>query len=246
MKLKFLLPAVLSLGALLSACSSKENGTHSSYYGICSFEYTDLETVWTDSLYMTDGFVGADGVSFSGYNPASTMNPTETGFVISARHDSRLEAGYQARDLAVLDKGAFHGTTYVIYVDKNGAAPRHTVSFDYNSLGTCMLNGLYVHNTNRVATLAAYGLGDVPAFAKGDWLKLTITGYLGTTKTSTVEVMLADYTGAELNLLKEWTAVKTEEFGKFQYLDFSVTSNRTDVPLQACIDYLVTNIEIDY
>ena len=52
--------------------------------------------------------------------------------------------------------------------------------------------------------------------------------------------------GSELNLLKEWTAVKTEEFGKFQYLDFSVTSNRTDVPLQACIDYLVTNIEIDY
>lgn len=49
-----------------------------------------------------------------------------------------------------------------------------------------------------------------------------------------------------MNLLKEWTAVKTEEFGKFQYLDFSVTSNRTDVPLQACIDYLVTNIEIDY
>ena len=54
------------------------------------------------------------------------------------------------------------------------------------------------------------------------------------------------YYDASRREAKDLAAVKTEEFGKFQYLDFSVTSNRTDVPLQACIDYLVTNIEIDY
>lgn len=246
MKLKFLLPAVLSLGALLSACSSKENGTHSSYFGICTFEYTDMPTMWTDSVYTTDLFYAADGVSFSGYNPSSVISPTQNGFVISARHDAYLAEGHQAKDMAVLDKSGANGETFVVYTDTPGASPRHVVTFEYNSFGTCALNGFYVNNTNRVATIASFGLDGIPAFAPGDYLKLTVTGYKGTTPGSVKEVMLADYTGAELNLLKEWTAVKTEEFGKFQYLDFSVTSNRTDVPLQACIDYLVTNIEIDY
>ena len=246
MKLKFLLPTVLSVIALISACNSKPEGTHSSYFGVCAFEYTDLPNYWTDSLYMPDGFPGADGISFSGYNPSSTLTQNDNGFVISDRHDPRLEEGYVAKDMAVLSKGGAYGEAYAIFVDKPGAAPRHVVTFDYNDLGFCMLNGFYVHNTNRVATLASFGLEDAPAFGPGDFLKLTVTGYLGTTKTSTVEVMLADYTGSELKLLKEWTAVETKDFGKFQYLDFSLTSNRNDVPLQACIDYLVTQIEIDY
>ena len=246
MKLKFLIPAVLSVIALVSACDKKPDGTHSSYFGVCAFEYEDLYTVWTDSLFMTEGFRGADGISFSGYNPASTITPTETGFVLSARHDPRLEEGYLAKDMAVLDKEGAYGETYVVFVDKKGAAPRHVVFFDYMDYGFCTLNGFYVHNTNRVATLASFGLEGAPAFGPGDFLKLTVTGYLGTEKTSTVEVMLADYTGSELKLLKEWTAVETKDFGKFQYLDFSLTSNRDDVPLQACIDYLVTQIEIDY
>ena len=246
MKLKFLLPTVLSVIALISACNSNPEGTHSSYFGVCAFEYTDLPNYWTDSLYMPDGFPGADGISFSGYNPSSTLTQNDNGFVISDRHDPRLEEGYVAKDMAVLSKGGAYGEAYAIFVDKLGAAPRHVVTFDYNDLGFCMLNGFYVHNTNRVATLASFGLEDAPAFGPGDFLKLTVTGYLGTTKTSTVEVMLADYTGSELKLLKEWTAVETKDFGKFQYLDFSLTSNREDVPLQACIDYLVTQIEIDY
>ena len=246
MKMKFLFPAVLSLIVLASACDSKEDGTHSAYFGICTFEFTDLYKYWTDSLYRTEYFYGADGVVFSGSNPSSTIAPNETGFVISARHDPLLAEGHQAKELAVLSKGGAYGETYAVFEDKQNAAPRHVVVFDYVDYGYCNLNGFCVNNTNQVATLASFGLNGAPAFGPGDWLKLTITGYLGTTKTNSVEVMLADYTGSELALLKEWTEIETQDFGKFQYLDFSVTSNRTDVPLQACIDYLVTYIELEY
>lgn len=247
MKLNFLLPMVLVAGALVCSCNSKEQGTHQSYFGICSFEFTDLPTVWTDSVYMTDRFYGAEGVTFSGYNPASTVSPTQNGFILSARHDPTLESGHLAKDLATVEKFDYKNQVFVVYQDTPGVQPRHVVTFDYQSIGTCVLNGFFVNNTTRVATLAAYGQDGIPAFAPGDWLKLTVTGYVGTTPTGkTQEVMLADYTGSELQLIKEWTAVETKDFGAFQYLDFAITSNRTDVPLQACIDDLVTNIEIEY
>ena len=248
MKLRFSLPALLIVCALVAGCLSKEQNNSSTYYAVCSFEYANMDNYWADSLYFEDDFVGADGLTISHWNPSDPMFPRENGFLFSARHDPTLAEGHQAKPLAVLGKSdpATLGEGYVIYVDKAGEAARHTITFDYQPYGTATLTGFYVNNTNQVATIASFGLDGIPAFISGDWLKLTVTGYTGSTKGATQEVMLADYTGSELKLIKEWTAVSTSDFGTFQYLDFSITSNRADIPLQACIDNLTAYVQIEY
>ncbi|MBO7640921.1 MAG: DUF4465 domain-containing protein [Bacteroidales bacterium] len=243
MKLKTLILTALVLGGMAAACNPSATST-SNYTAICTFEYDDIDNYLVDSLITTFQdyiFSGADGLSFIGPDLISPC-----GFIISVRHDPLLADGHVAKDYAVLSKTAAHGVTYVVYVDQPGAPVKQTVNFDYVQYGTCALNGFIVNNTNKVATLATYGLGEAPAFAPGDWMKLTVTGYKGSTKGNSVEVLLADYTGPELKVIKEWTAVETKDFGEFTTLSFSVTSNRDDVPLEVCMDYLQASISVEY
>ena len=228
---------------MAAACNPSATST-SNYTAICTFEYDDIDNYLFDSLitsFQDYIFSGADGLSFIGPDLISPC-----GFIISVRHDPLLADGHVAKDYAVLSKTAAHGVTYVVYVDQPGAPVKQTVNFDYVQYGTCALNGFIVNNTNKVATLATYGLGEAPAFAPGDWMKLTVTGYKGSTKGNSVEVLLAGYTGAELKVIKEWTAVETKDFGEFTTLSFSVTSNRDDVPLEVCMDYLQASISVEY
>ena len=46
--------------------------------------------------------------------------------------------------------------------------------------------------------------------------------------------------------MDEWTAVKCETISNFQYLDFSLSSNRQDIPLRVCIDDLVAYIDVEF
>ena len=248
MKLRTWILTVLVLGGLVAACDTPKNN-ESTYVAVATFEFSDIVDYMVDSLVTTlpnGSFQGADGLTFVCPNPNSALSPTQTGFVLSLRHDPTLAEGHQAKPMAVLSKSGAHGNTYVVYVDKAGAPESHTVYFDYASYGTCTLDGFCVNNTNQVATIATYGMEGIPAFAPGDWLKLTVTGYKGSSKAGTCEVMLADYTDAELNVIKEWTAVPTEDFGTFESLDFTVTSNRTDVPLEVCLDYFQATVSVTY
>lgn len=243
MKLKIWILTALVLGGMAAACNP--SGTNSSNYtAVCTFEYSDIDNYLVDSLiteFQNYIFAGSDGLSFVGPDPISPC-----GFIISVRHDPLLEAGHVAKEYAVVSRSAAHGVAYVVYVDQPGSAEKKTVNFDYAQYGTCTLDGFMFNNTNKVATLATYGLGDVPAFAPGDWMKLTVTGYKGSTIGGTVAVDLVDYTGTELKVIKDWTAVETKDFGQFTTLCFKVTSNREDVPLEVCIDYLQASISVEY
>lgn len=227
--------------ALLLAACGPEVGQKYTYYADCGFEFPDaMNYCDADSTYIAKVLAPVDGLEFKGLSE-------EPGFVFSLQRDPVSEEGHAARPYAAFGRGGYaNGGGYVVYQDIVGAKVPHTVTFIYPTKGTCALTGFFVNNTNEIVNLARFGNDVCVPFQPGDYLKLTVTGYVGDKASGTLETMLVDFTGSELKLVDEWTAVKCETISNFQYLDFSLSSNRQDIPLRVCIDDLVAYIDVEF
>ena len=85
-----------------------------------------------------------------------------------------------------------------------------------------------------------------PAFEKGDWLMLTITGTHADGTESSVNTMLADYRSEDAQshyYLGNWQWVDLSTLGKITSLSFNMTGSRTgdyglNTPAYFCMDNL--------
>lgn len=244
--------ALLCATVLAAACSF--GGYYSSFHSNSSFEMASRDVMLSmdecvDSvLFVTNDFYGsgdyAMGFAHAEFDAVS-QHAKQPGFVISLQKDNTLQEGY-ARPFSAFSKtGGYQSFAYVVYTDIAGFKTPHGTAFTSASNGTAALEYVYVNNTNEVVNLVTFGNAEkgIAPFGPDDYLKLTITIHT-VSSTRTVEVMLADYTGSELKLVKDWTKVEFTGVTGFTFLDYSVTSNRRDIPLMFCLDQLVAQVEI--
>lgn len=236
------------LALLLAACNPP--GYYSSFTSRSSFELAPMNEMLNESvdsvLYLTNEFCGSYDCAVV-FAPASinreTNKAAKPGFIISLQKDKTLEEGYAGKPFAAFSKvGGSEAYAYAVYADVPGSTPEHTVAFTAQTAGMANLEYCYVNNTNEVVNLVTYGAEGIEPFGPGDYLKVTMTIHSAGATTTQKEIMLADYTGSSLELIKEWT--KVELSASFTYMDISVTSNRTDIPRNFCLDELVAHVEI--
>lgn len=242
------------IGTVMLAAACNLGGFYQSFDSNSSFELASrdmllsMEECVDSVLYLAGDFYGSTDYAM-GFAHAkfdnSTHVATKPGFVISLQKDNTLREGY-ARPFASFSKtGGYQTYAYAVYTDIAGYLTPHGVAFGAASSGTATLQHMFVNNTNEVVNQVTFGVPDrgIAPFAPGDYLKLSITiYYAGSSRVK--EVMLADYTGSELKLIKDWEKVSFSDVSGFEFLDFSVSSNRRDVPLTFCLDQLVAHVEI--
>ena len=210
----------------LAATSCIKGSYHNSYTAYCTFESSDTTSSnkFFDGVFKSSDFYMGDGaLAFCGKR--TDDGEFRGGLMVGIRKDFRLEEDYIPKSL------------YTV-VDSTGGAS--------NSIGTCSLAALFVNNTSYVAHAVKYGLpGGIQAFKQGDKLTFKVTGYANGAVTGTATIDLAKYDGNGLSLITKWEKMDVSKIGQFEFLDFSLETNRLDIPQMCCIDNLVASVSID-
>lgn len=137
-----------------------------------------------------------------------------SGFAISNTTDNTT-AGYLNESSAFAGSGAGGSSAYA--VSYSDSTMKFATSLDLTGLGASFTNTTYT------ALAILNGEGPARAFVTGDWLKLTVTGYLDMVPTSSVEFYLADFRTGNL-LLSDWQHVDFTALGTVNELGFSLSS----------------------
>lgn len=238
--------AGLAIAASVSGCA---NGSyHSEYTAFCTFEYTDATLYGADSLYYEDNFSQAGTFAFLSKR-SDDGSEFLGGFMLSLMKDTVYVKDHfteRSRYCVASDStGAYNSTGFAIFYDSKNSMPEHSVSFLYaSSGGVCSLSRVMVANTNETVNTARFGHGEVPAFQQGDYLKINVTGFLNGEETASASYTLANYDGNGLNVATGWKQMDIGKIGQFDYLDFSLESNRTDLPLYCCVDEIAAKVSI--
>lgn len=170
------------------------------------------------------------------------------GFSISMKCDTIVKPGHVTRSpFCVADStGNGRSEVFAVYYQNpdDSKNPEHDLVYLAGGIGSCTPAGCFVQNTNLVANIIVNGTEDIPPFAQGDYLKLTATAIVGDAVSGTAEIYLANYTEKGLSILDKWTEFPLTEIRDMDYLDFTLTSNRTDIPLWFCMDDFTAKIFI--
>ena len=236
----------------LAATSCIKGSYHNSYTAYCTFESSDTTSSnkFFDGVFKSSDFYMGDGaLAFCGKR--TDDGEFRGGLMVGIRKDFRLEEDYIPQSLyTVVDStgGASKSIGFGIFVDSksDSSMPEHEVVFTYRATGTCSLAALFVNNTSYVAHAVKYGLpGGIQAFKQGDKLTFKVTGYANGAVTGTATIDLAKYDGNGLSLITKWEKMDVSKIGQFEFLDFSLETNRLDIPQMCCIDNLVASVSID-
>lgn len=249
LKMKFSKAIIGAIICALAASSCIKGTYHSSFTAYCTFEAADTsaQNNFINGVFKANDFYMGDGsLAFCGKR--TDDGEFRGGMMVGIRKDCKVEKGYVPQSLyTVVDStgGAGKSIGFGIFMDSKTAMPDHEVVFTYRAMGTCSLADLYVNNTTYVANAVKFGFSGIPAFSQGDYLTLKITGYLNDSATGTATLDLAKYDGNGLNLVTKWTKIDVSKIGMFDYLDFSLETNRYDLPLYCCIDNLIASVSIE-
>ena len=157
-------------------------------------------------------------------------NETSTEFT-SLSHQFRSSTG-----------GGHNSSNYGVYYPLSSADLRVTNSADGDSI-----NGFYITNNAYALSSMLNGDGMAKPFKKGDYFKVTVKGYNGTSQaTGSVDFYLGDYraaNSADHYLLDTWQWVDLRPLGKVKTLTFSFDGTKGNdmgltTPTYFCIDDL--------
>lgn len=161
-----------------------------------------------------------------------------SGFAISSLGDT-VTTGYANQYSAISGKGAYSSKQFGLAFDS--AAVIFPVTNKYTPKSIMLNNSTYSY----------YGLLNGSDFSKkfaaDDWFKVIITGYKGTTKSSTVEFYLADFRNGKSVIVKNWQKVDLSSLGQVDFISFTFDStDKTGIwlnnPAYVCVD----NLELEY
>lgn len=213
-------------------------GNYSSFNDVATFEYayTLADQVamqeCKDSLIILDQpFAGSNYFVLQNATIANGMT-LQPGFIISVKKNNSPDEMVPYASFS--RTGGYQSFSYAIYTDVRGASSTpHSVKFPFSDQGTASFVGFYVNNTNEVVNLVEN------RFEDGDKMTLTVTTRPGGKET---EVVLAEKKDGKLEVIKEWKEVRSQDSEAFSELNFSVTCNRPDIPLNVCIDNLTNHL----
>lgn len=239
---------ILSVALMAVSCFDLDTASEESYTLVASFEYTGMnyaETFGADSLFFDNSKEGV-GIGFNNLAFYHKLNADKTdvlgGFLASYLCTRRAEEGGDNANRAYVINPKYTRNTYMVYRQnpQDANMPEHDVAFLQKSHGTCEMVGCFVTNTVEVADSVAANFG------LGDRLTLTATGYLAGAKTGEVEIALADFSAQKDSIVSKWTAFDLKKLGFVEYVEFSMHSTRPDVPLNFCLDEMVSSINLSY
>ena len=93
-----------------------------------------------------------------------------------------------------------------------------------------------IANTTYAALSMLIGDGFSDAFTTGDYMKLTATGYNGTTVTGSTDFYLADFTHGNSSVLSGWSFVDLSALGTADTIKFVVSSSDEFKPTYFALD----------
>lgn len=239
---------VLSAALMAVSCFDIDPKSEESYTLVASFEYTGMnyvETFGADSLFFDNSKEGM-GIGFNNLAFYHKLNAGKTdvlgGFLASYLSPRRAEKGGDNANRAYVINPKYTRNTYLVYRKnpQDANMPEHDVAFLQKSYGTCEMVVCYVTNTVEVADSVAANFG------LDDRLTLTATGYHAGVKTGEAKIDLADFSAQKDSIVSKWTAFDLKKLGSVEYVEFSLHSTKPDVPLNFCLDEMVSSINISY
>lgn len=241
-------------GALLGALSLLACGCLDNMAGGSHYETTVIVHYEPEYYYDLDDFLdvffdgGKDTVSVTKYLSLGPLCHNTTvaadssligGFAMCIGVDTLAAPDRKPSRFAVFDKGGKdESIAYAVFHDTLATLmPEHAITFAIpNESSTCSPLSVYVQNVQAVVQASRYGIGlaDGP-FGLNDHLTLTIKGFMKGKALGSKSVKLVDGT----HILEGWTEVDLSSFGDVDAMDFSLESNRPDLPLYCCLDDLM-------
>lgn len=136
------------------------------------------------------------------------------------------------------------------------AMPEHDIVFTEPDYGTCTPQMCRINNTQQMVYMMMAETSSV-RFGQGDWLKLTVTGFLKGEETESVEYYLADFRGEKLgedgvpepdSLLTTWKNLSLTKLGQVDNIDFTLEASKGGTmlaqPMSFCLDDFVASIYV--
>ena len=211
-------------------------------YNIPAGGHKMVEEVWANNIetYLYSGtyaFANVPNKTYSAFN----------GYVISADNSTEFTGNYMIDQFRSAAGGAYEGNNFGVayYAAPSSWFEGYTDPVTLtNSDEPQIVPGFYI--TNSVYTLDAILHGEYanPAFSEGDYLKLTVHGYNGSTPTGNVEFYLADYRSsdpAEHYAINEWKYLDLSSLGAVTRIEYDMFTTKSDAygfttPTYFCFD----------
>lgn len=165
------------------------------------------------------------------------------GFCLSMKKDSlnTEKTGISDYSSAGPGAGAFDSKVFAVFFYPANQEYDWQIYLSGYDVGTCSMKGLYIDNVSK--TIKA--IEDKP-LQDGDYLTVTITGYLNKAAGSSVSVDLVRNDSMKRTVITKWTEVDLSSLGNVDALKFTVETNRTDFPRSFCLDNLTASVHIEY
>ena len=239
---------LFAAAAFLAVSCFKDSKYSSSFYTNDSFTFSDFLKESPDSVSFVENLTGNSG--YYTYS-ASVLNKTfQGGVALSMKMSQDLSA--QNSEYVVCGEALGKDKEENIYAvfrqnPDDTAMPKHEITFRAaDAYTTVDPTQCFVANTNKVLNAMKYGTEGVAGFREGDYLDAVFTSYDGSGRSiGSVKVSLGKFSGS-LSYVKEWTKLDLAALGNFVYVDMSLETNRSDLPLDSfCFDNVITLIQVE-
>lgn len=246
--MKTIRTALISALALVAIACSEGGSFSSSVNTYDTFYYSDFLSEYKDSVAFSNYFTGNSGYYM--YNSTYTNNVFQGGIVLSMKVDQNLDANNA--DYSVAGETASQqdkDNIFAVFYQNpdESKMPEHELYLLRPTTNTVVSpTGCFIANTNRVLSAIKYGTDEAEGFKEGDYLSAVFTSYdADGKKINSVSTYLARYSGS-LSYITKWEELKLSGLGDFTFVDISLETNRTDLPLNwFCFDSVSTHLEIE-
>ena len=236
---------MLALVSVLASSCLSSSGSKSDYVLQANFDVYSNEQVFSqyfnsDSIYFSKQIL-TDNYSY--LNSVYEEPVFSGGFCLSAKRDSLNTNKTDISDYssAGSDAGYNDSDIYAVYIQN--AIPDYGWQIDLSGFDvyTCNIVGFLINNVSK--TIKA--IEDNP-LQEGDYMTVTVTGYLNEAEVEYVSVDLVKNTSMTKTVVTSWTEVDLSSIGNIDALRFEVETNRDDFPKSFCLDNLTAQVHVEY
>ncbi len=201
-----------------------------------------VDAAWANN---TEAYLYSGSYAFA--NVPNKLYNAYTGYVISSDPSNTATGNYMTDQFRSAAGGAYEGSNFAVaYYSAPSAwfAGYNDPVTLTNTAEPQVISGFYI--TNSAYTLDAVLHGDYAndAFAQGDYLSLTVSGYNGNDKTGETTFYLADYRSEDASehyALDTWKWLDLSGLGEVTRLEFSMFTTKSDeygftTPTYFCLD----------
>ena len=236
---------MLAAASVLASSCLSSGGSKSDYVLQASFDGYANEQIFSqyfnsDSVYFAKQILTDE---YSCLNSVYEDPIFSGGFCLSAKRDSLNTDKTEISDYSSAGSGAGYrdSDAYAVYIQNSRPEYGWQIYLSGFDVGTCNMSGFLINNVSK--TIKA--IEDSP-LQDGDYLTVTVTGYLNGAQGQSVTVDLVKNTNTTRTVVTSWTEVDLSSIGNVDALKFEVSTNRIDFPESFCLDNLTAKVHVEY